>query len=83
MAVEADATSARIAGATPNGGVASVAYFLDAAGRPCPRAEAVAVEVHELDDDAASIFRTYLERPAPAAIPAGVAEYLRLKPPPA
>jgi hypothetical protein len=62
----AEPTSERIDGLTPNGGVASVAYFLDAAGQPCAKAEAVSMEIHELDATGAVIYRTYLDRRPPA-----------------
>jgi hypothetical protein len=55
-------TSERIDGPTPNGGVASVAYFRDAEGNPCPKDEAVGIEIHELDAAGTAIRRTHLIR---------------------
>lgn len=49
-------------GPTPNGGVRSVAYFQDAAGNPCPKADAVAMEIVEFDADGQAIHRTYMDR---------------------
>jgi hypothetical protein len=54
-----EATSERIDGRTPAGGVASVAYFLDAGGKPCPKGRAVSIEIHELDEGGETIARTY------------------------
>jgi hypothetical protein len=54
--------SERIDGPTPAGGVASVAYFRDADGNPCPKDEAVGIEIHELDAAGTAIRRTHLIR---------------------
>jgi hypothetical protein len=54
-----EAISERIDGKTPAGGVASVAYFLDAGGKPCPKGRAVSIEIHELDEGGEPITRTY------------------------
>lgn len=74
-------TSERIDGPTPNGGAYSVAHFLDAAGRPCPKSRAAAAEVHEFDGSGGPVFRTYLRRPDPPAVPPEVVAYLKLKSP--
>jgi hypothetical protein len=55
-------TSERIDGPTPNGGVASVAYYRDAKGNPCPKDEAVGIEIHELKANGDVFWRTYLIR---------------------
>ena len=39
--------------------MASVAFWLDAEGNPCHKEEAHEVEIHELDAEGGSIFRTY------------------------
>lgn len=53
-------TPERIDGPTPDGGDYSIAYFRDAEGNPCPRAEAAEVEVVEFSADGEQINRTYL-----------------------
>lgn len=58
----AEPTSERIDEPTPNGGVASIAYFLDADSNPCPKSQAARMEIHELDAAGKSIRRTYLHR---------------------
>jgi hypothetical protein len=55
----ADETSTRINEPTPNGGAYSIAYWKDADGNPTTKDKAVAVEIHELDRQDQSIFRTY------------------------
>ena len=55
--------SERTEGPTPNGGIRSVANFLDAEMRPCLKAEAVHIEILEHDKDGVNIARTWLERP--------------------
>ena len=52
-------TSQRVDGPTPHGGVASVANFMDADGRPVEKNRAVKVEIFELDAAGNSIHRTY------------------------
>jgi len=54
-------TSQRIDGPTPHGGVASVANFMDADGRPADKSKAVKVEILELDAAGNSIHRTYAD----------------------
>jgi hypothetical protein len=67
MPPDPDPTEERRTGPTPAGGVGSVVYYQDAAGRPCPRSRAVAGEAHELDAAGRSIMRTYFEcAPAPS-----------------
>lgn len=45
---------------TPHGGAAHVFYYFDSAGEALPTSEgAAACEVHELDDEGRSIWRTY------------------------
>jgi hypothetical protein len=48
----------------PNGGIYSIAYWQDADGNPTTPDKAVTAEVHEMDEQNQSIFRTYgsLER---------------------
>lgn len=72
VAEDESQTSERVDGPTPNGGVRSVANFLDAEGRPCPKAEAVGMEIMEYDADDQVVGRTYLAKqtdgpPAPDA----------------
>jgi hypothetical protein len=53
---------------TPNGGVRSTAYYLDAAGRPAEKGRHARVRIVEYDADGAPIHRTYLmanKSPAP------------------
>jgi hypothetical protein len=66
----ADETSERRDGPTPNGGVYSVANFLDAEGKPCPKAEAIGMEILEYDADDRCVGRTYLAKSADDATPA-------------
>ncbi|MCC2672370.1 MAG: hypothetical protein K0Q72_4842 [Armatimonadetes bacterium] len=44
---------------TPNGGAYSIAYFTDEDGNPAPKSQASRVEIHEMDANGESIFRTY------------------------
>lgn len=55
-------TSERVEGPTPNGGTYSVANFLDKDGAPCPKAEAVGMEILEFDGDDRCVGRTYLNK---------------------
>jgi len=55
----AEEISTRIDEPTPNGGAYSIAYWQDADGRPTAKDKAVAVEIHEFDDQGQPIFRTY------------------------
>jgi hypothetical protein len=50
----------RIERPTPNGGVASEAFYMDAKGNPTPKNRATAMEIHEYDAEGNSIFRTYM-----------------------
>jgi hypothetical protein len=43
----------------PNGGIYSIAYWQDADGNPTTPDKAVTAEVHEMDKQNQSIFRTY------------------------
>jgi hypothetical protein len=54
-----DPTEERREGPTPNGGVASVAYYRDAAGNPAPKSRAAAVEVVELGRSGDAVHRTH------------------------
>lgn len=56
--------SERTDGPTPAGGAYAVANFLDADMKPCPKAEAVHIEILEYDQDGQNIARTWLERPS-------------------
>jgi hypothetical protein len=65
-------TSERVDRPTPNGGAYSVANFLDSQGRPCPKAQAVGMEIMEFDAADQCVGRTYLAQtdngpPAPDA----------------
>jgi hypothetical protein len=55
----------RAEGPTPNGGAYSEAYFSDEQGNPVLKEDAVFVEIHEINADGNSIYRTYgtIERP--------------------
>lgn len=55
-------TEERIDGPTPNGGTYSVAYFRDAEGNRCGKAEAASTEILEYDADDQCVGRTYMER---------------------
>jgi hypothetical protein len=65
--------SERRAGPTPNGGVESVAYYLDAGGQPAEKADAARVRIVEYDAEGRVVFTTHLEV-AGAAVPAGPGE---------
>lgn len=54
-------TQQRIDGATPNGGVYSVAYWQDKDGQPINKREAVKAEIVEYDSNDQSVFRTYAD----------------------
>jgi hypothetical protein len=56
----ADPTSLRTEGPTPAGGAYAIGYFRDAAGNPCPMAQARQVEAIEYDASGKVIARTYL-----------------------
>lgn len=55
-------TSERIDGPTPSGGAYAVAHFLDAEGRPAPKAKAASTEITEHAADGRAVARTYLSR---------------------
>jgi hypothetical protein len=59
-----DVTSERIDAPTPNGGAYSVANFRDKDGAPCPKVDAVGVEILEFDAEDQCVGRTYLDRGA-------------------
>jgi len=44
---------------TPNGGVRSVAYFSNKAGKPTHKDKATRVEIVELDENDEVVYRTY------------------------
>lgn len=54
-----DVKPQRLKGPTPAGGAYALAYYYDANGKPCERAKAVRVEIHECDEDGEVIARTY------------------------
>jgi len=56
---KADPTTERIDGPTPNGGVASIAYFLDDDRQSVPRSRATQVEIVEVDAKGDIVFRTH------------------------
>jgi antitoxin component YwqK of YwqJK toxin-antitoxin module len=56
------ATSQRIEGATPNGGVASEIFYQDANGNPAEKEDAVGGELMEYDANGKVIQRTYFTR---------------------
>ncbi len=58
MAADEDATETRI---DRPGGAYAVARWRDAEGDPCPKAEAVQVEITEYDASGEVIARTYAE----------------------
>jgi hypothetical protein len=47
-------------GPTPNGGVKSIAYFLDADRKPTDKTKAVFIEIYEYDEHGTEVFRTHL-----------------------
>jgi hypothetical protein len=53
-------TEERINGATPKGGVYSIAYFQDDAGQPVAKEDATAIEIIEFDENDRQIWRTYM-----------------------
>jgi hypothetical protein len=55
-------TSERVDEPTPNGGVYSIANFMDAGGSPCPKSDAVAMEILEFDGADQCVGRTYLTK---------------------
>ncbi len=55
-----DETSERHDGPTPNGGTHSVANWLDAERKPCPKDRAVHAEIIEYDADDEQVARTWL-----------------------
>lgn len=59
---DADPTEQRIDRPTPNGGVASIAYFLDDNRQSVPRSRATAAEIVEVDADGNQVFRTYMTK---------------------
>lgn len=69
MVDDADPAVERIEGETPGGGVASIAYFLDADWSPVPKSKAVRIEIHEIDAEGNIIERTYLDSIDDAAEP--------------
>ena len=46
-------------GPTPNGGVKSVAYYLDEDDQPAEKGEATHVKIEEIDEQGSIIKRTY------------------------
>jgi hypothetical protein len=52
-------TQEEIVGPTPKGGVKSIAYFFNDKREAVDKEHATQVEIHELDKDGKSIFRTY------------------------
>jgi type II secretory pathway component PulJ len=58
-------TRERVEGPTPNGGAYMIAFFRDADGNPCRKAEAHAMEVVEYNDKDEVIRRTYRQKPGP------------------
>ena len=57
--VEDDPTEERFEGPTPNGGVVSIAYYLDDDRQLVPKSQATNVEIVEEDDTGDIVFRTY------------------------
>ena len=55
----ADVKPLRTEGPTPRGGAYALAYFKNASGAPCEKADAVEVEIHECDAAGRVIGRTY------------------------
>ncbi len=54
-------TSEEREGPTPNGGVRSVAHYLDAAGRPAEKGQAVKVRILEFDAGGDIVMTTHGE----------------------
>ena len=52
-------TSEEHEGPTPNGGVRSIAHWLDDDWKPVSKDKATKCEIHELDAYGSSIYRTY------------------------
>jgi hypothetical protein len=52
-------TRERRDGPTPNGGVYSIAYYMDASGNPVPKSRATQMKIEEYDRKGNSIHRTY------------------------
>jgi len=52
-------TSERRDGATPNGGIYSIAYYRDADGTPTTKDQAAEIEIVEYAADGREVFRTY------------------------
>ena len=52
-------TQEEIVGPTPKGGVKSIAYFFNDKREAVDKEHATQFEIHELDKDGKSIFRTY------------------------
>ena len=53
-------TEERQNGATPKGGVYSIAYFQDDNGQPVAKEDATAIEIIEFDKNDRQIWRTYM-----------------------
>jgi hypothetical protein len=62
-------TRERTEGPTPTGGAYAIAYFRDARGNPCTKAEAHATEIIEFDARDNQVFRTYMQRPGDTPVP--------------
>ena len=59
MAAKTDSTTERHDEPTPNGGVASVIYYLDGERNAAPKSRAVAAVVVELDAGGNEVYRTH------------------------
>ena len=53
-------TSERQEGKTPNGGVASEAFFMDDEDRPCEKEDATQMKIVEYNEQGSEIHRTYM-----------------------
>ena len=54
--------SEEIKGKTPNGGVKSIAYYLDDDGNPSPKTKATRVQIVELDKVGNRVNEVYLRK---------------------
>jgi hypothetical protein len=57
--VNGDPSVVRLEGPTPNGGVYAIAFCADEKMNPCPKDQAVNIEIHEYDKNGVCIQRTY------------------------
>lgn len=61
--------SERSDGPTPNGGAYAIAYFADARGNPCVKADARSMEIVEYDADGEAVHRTYMHKSTDTGAP--------------